>query len=582
MKDFIPYFRYIKPHRGTFIVALLCGLMFGLTSGLGIPVIFEKVFKQVFESEGAQFSQWQVWGMALIVPGVFLLRGVFSVLNTYLMNYCGLKICQGMKEDVFAKIQSLSFEFFDKKVSGDLMNRVSGDPAQIQMALLEVASELFRQPVQMLGALGALVYLSAQHHDMVFILLFLGAMPLCMIPVRMIRKKLRSRSRAVQEAGVTVSQHVVENLTAMQEVRAFNLEKAQKAQFNEKVETSINTELALIKYEKLQQPIMEFISAIIVAVVFLYAYMQKIPFSAFSAMGLALYFAFDPLKKISNTISKMHRIKGALERVDEVLKMPVDIADPEDPAPVFRLTGGISFEHVDFAYEQEETLVDLNVDIPAGTRCALVGHSGAGKSTLAKLVPRFYDVKAGAIKVDGVDIRQMRVQDLRRNIGVVYQQPVLFNDTLFNNILLGRPDASEEEVYAAARSAFAHDFIMDFERGYETLAGERGDRLSGGQKQRIAIARAFLKDAPILVLDEATSALDSESEHFIQQALKKLTEGKTVISIAHRLSTIQNADMILVFDRGRIIGRGTHHELVESNATYAQLVKRQNLKPAAV
>lgn len=580
MKGFFPYFRYLRPYRGTFIIALICGLLFGVTSGLGIPVIFEKVFKQVFEAEGNKFPYWQIWAMALTVPAIFLLRGTFSLLNTYLMNYCGLKLCQGMKEDVFAKVQALSFSFFDKKVSGDLMNRIGGDPAQIQIVVLEVASELFRQPIQMLAALGALGYLSWQHHDMVFILLFLGAIPLCMVPVKMIRKKLRGRSRAAQEASVFVSQHVVENLSAMQEIRAFCLEETQKAQFNEKMEASINRELNLIKYEKLQQPIMEFVSAIIVAAVFLYAYMQEIPFSAFSAMGLALYFAFDPLKKISNTISKMHRMQGALERVDEILSMPIDIPDPEAPVIVTRLEGHVTFEHVSFAYEQEATLVDINLELAAGTRCALVGHSGAGKSTVAKLLPRFYDVNSGAIRIDGIDIRNIRTCDLRRNIGVVYQQPVLFNDTLFNNILLGRPDATEEEVYAAARSAFAHDFIMEFEKRYETLAGERGNRLSGGQKQRVAIARAFLKNAPILILDEATSALDSESEHYIQQALQKLTEGKTVITIAHRLSTIQNADIIVVFDKGRIIGQGKHEELMQSNPTYAQLVKRQNLKSA--
>jgi len=274
--------------------------------------------------------------------------------------------------------------------------------------------------------------------------------------------------------------------------------------------------------------------------------------------------------------NELRRGEVSLERLEEILKEPVAIEDPPKPVPIEHLRGELEFEDLTFAYRQgEPVLRDVSIRIPAGTVCALVGPSGAGKSTFANLVPRFYDATAGAITIDGVNIRDMRLADLRRNIAIVSQEPVLFNDTIYNNLLFGRQDATREEVERAAKDAFAHDFILALPEGYETLAGERGNKLSGGQKQRIALARAFLRQAPVLILDEATSALDSDSEAFVQRALKKLMVGKTVLVIAHRFSTIRDAAMILVFQEARIVACGSHTTLYASNALYKSLYDRQ-------
>jgi subfamily B ATP-binding cassette protein MsbA len=283
------------------------------------------------------------------------------------------------------------------------------------------------------------------------------------------------------------------------------------------------------------------------------------------------------VKKLGAINNELKRGSAALERLDEIFLEPLVITDPEKPTPVDRLRGDVAFEQVDFSYRSDlPVLQGISVNIPAGTICALVGPSGAGKSTFAHLIPRFYEVAAGRVTIDGIDVRAMRLADLRRNIAVVSQDPVLFNDTILANLLIGRADATRAEVEQAARDAFAHDFIMAFPNGYHALVGERGASLSGGQRQRIALARAFLRNAPILILDEATSALDSESEAFIQTALEKLVVGKTVFIIAHRFSTIRNATKILVFERGRIVGDGGHGELHAQNALYKSLYDRQS------
>lgn len=577
MKALLPYFRYLKGYRLVFAFAVFCGILFGVTSGLGIPVIFEKVFKKVFESPEAVYSTSEIILIASIVPGVFFLRGIFSFLNTYLMNYCGLKITQGIRQDVFKKMQFLPFSYFENSYFGDLLAKTTTDPAAIQLVMLETASEIFRQPIQMFSAIAGLCYLSYQHGNYMFILLFLGAIPFLVFPVKWIRRNLKKRSQGAVETNARVCQHISENLNAIQEVRSFAMESKQIKLFGDKADEYVKSELKLIKYERTQQPVMEFVSAILIGIVFLYGYNKSIPFSTFSAMGLALYFAFDPLKKISQTFSKAHRAHASIQRINEILALPISIKDNEDSQSVEKLKGEIRFDDMSFSYKDELVLKNINADIKAGTSCALVGPSGAGKTTFIKLLLRFYDVNQGSIQIDGLNIKNIKIEDLRRNIGLVPQQPMLFDETIYENIAFGNPHATKEDVIAAAKKAFAHDFISHLEKGYDTKVGHRGDRLSGGQRQRIAIARAFLKNAPILLLDEATSALDSESEHFIQMALKELTAGRTVFTIAHRLSTIKDSDQILVFDRGLLVGSGSHEELLKTNELYQSLVEKQQL-----
>jgi subfamily B ATP-binding cassette protein MsbA len=334
--------------------------------------------------------------------------------------------------------------------------------------------------------------------------------------------------------------------------------------------------MKVVKYAQALAPAIEIISSIGMSITFVYAYRIRIPLESFLAIIAALVVSYDPIKKLGALSNEIRRGEVSLERLEEVLNEPLGISDPENPVPVNRLNGDVAFRDVTFSYKTgEPVLRDVSIRIPTGTVCALVGPSGAGKSTFASLVPRFHDVDSGRVSIDDIDVRDMRLADLRRNIAIVSQDPVLFNDTIYNNLLYGRLDATREEVERAARDAFAHDFILSLPNGYETLAGERGSSLSGGQKQRIALARAFLRQAPLLILDEATSALDSESEAYVQKALKKLMSGKTVLIIAHRFSTIRDASMILVFQESRIVAHGSHHALYESNPLYKALYDRQ-------
>jgi subfamily B ATP-binding cassette protein MsbA len=335
-------------------------------------------------------------------------------------------------------------------------------------------------------------------------------------------------------------------------------------------------QMKIVKYAQALTPAIEVLSAVGIAATLVFAHRMGVKWETFVSILVALYMCYEPIKKVGALNSELRRGEASLDRLEVVLNEPVMIADPAQPVTVGRLRGDLSFEQVSFAYDGDNrALRDVSVRIPAGTVCALVGPSGAGKTTFANLVPRFYDATAGTVKVDGVDVRALRLSDLRRNIALVSQEPVLFNDTIFNNLQLGREDATRDEVMAAAIDAHADDFIRTLPNGYETTVGERGALLSGGQKQRVAIARAFLRNAPILILDEATSALDSDSEAAVQDALRKLVAGKTVLIIAHRFSTIRDATLILVFDQGRITATGDHAALYAGNALYKSLYDRQ-------
>ncbi|MGF1484677.1 MAG: ABC transporter ATP-binding protein [Opitutales bacterium] len=575
MKALLGYTRYLKAHRGLLVSGLIFSLIFGASSGFGIPAVFEQVFRPVLESEGNEYSTWEIVGLCLLLPGIFLVRGVTSFLGAYLLNMAGLHVLRSLQTDLFEKFQRLSLAFYDRHKTGDLISRVSNDTNAIRAVLLEFASDSVRQTAQMLAAFVFLIYLTFHHEDVVFLFLFLAALPVLVLPVRLVRKRVKQRGREMMESLGDLTGHLSENFSAIQEVRAFNQEPVQQKGFRAKVDAFIHVQLKLIKYQKLQQPLMELIAVMVVSLVFGYALVTDIPVETFTAMGLALYFGLDPVKRLFNLLNTIHRTEGAMERINNILQLEETVADLPEAQPVDRLQGHIQTQDLCFAYGEETVLHDLSLSIEPGTVCAIVGPSGAGKSTFAKLLPRFYDAKSGSLRYDGIDIRSMRLADLRRNLAIVPQQTVLFNATIADNIRLGRPEASDAVVEAAAKKAFAHDFIAELPQGYQTLVGERGDRLSGGQKQRIALARAFLKDAPILLLDEPTSALDAVSERYIQQAMEALMRGKTVLIIAHRLSTIRHADRILVFEGGRLMDDAPHEALMTRSEHYRELVRNQ-------
>ena len=551
-------------------------MLFGASSGFGMPVIFDKVLKRIFLPEpGVTYSLWYVFGIAMLIPMIFIIRAITGYLSGYLMSYVSLDVLRRIKQDLFSRVQDYPLSFFDKHTTGDLFVRLTTDTQLVQNILLSFASEMVRQPVQVIGALAFLGYMCITKGEIVFLLVFIAAVPFCIIPVQMMRRNLKRCAKLSAESLGAIAQHFNENLAAAHEVRVFNLQERQKKKF---WDMNINFQRLILKitqYELLQQPLMEVLAATMVSVTFVYAYKVKIDFSTFAAIGLALYFTIDPIKRIIRMVTDFIKITPSFDRLNEVLDYVSTVPEPKDPVKIGALRGEIEFKNVNFAYDDKTVLHDVNIKIPAGTSCALVGESGAGKSTFAKLVMRFYDPTTGSITIDGVDLKKMRSYDLRKNLGSVPQYPVLFNDTIYNNILLARPDATEAEVYAAARAAFAHDFIEELENGYQTRVGERGDRLSGGQKQRIAIARVFLKDPPIIVLDEATSALDVNSEAFIQRAIDKLMHERTMFIIAHRFSTIRNVQKIIVFKEGRIIAFGTHDELYKECPYYKSLYDKQ-------
>ncbi len=577
MKRYSRYITYVKPKAWYLIGALVAGLLFGMSSGFGMPVIFDKVLKRIFMPEdGVTYSLWYVLGVAMLIPMVFIIRAITGYLSGYLMSYVSLEVLRRIKQDLFSRVQDYPLSFFDKHTTGDLFVRLTTDTQSVQTILLSFASEMIRQPVQVIGALSFLAYMCFTKGEIVFLLVFITAVPFCIIPVQMMRRNLKRCAKMSAESLGAIAQCFNENLAAAHEVRVFNLQEAQKKKFWDMNVSFQKLILKISKYELLQQPMMEVLAATMVSITFVYAYKAQIDFSTFAAIGLALYFTIDPIKRIIRMWTDFIKLTPSFDRLNEVLDYVSTVPEPTNPAKVDILSGDIEFNNVNFAYSDKTVLKNATIHIPTGTSCALVGESGAGKSTFAKLVMRFYDPTSGEIKIDGINLKDMSTFDLRKNLGSVPQYPVLFNDTIYNNILLAKPDASEEEVYAAARSAYAHDFITELEDGYNTRVGERGDRLSGGQKQRIAIARVFLKNPSLIVLDEATSALDVNSETFIQKAIDKLMRERTMFIIAHRFSTIRNVQKIIVFKDGNIIDFGTHPELIERCAHYKELYSKQS------
>jgi subfamily B ATP-binding cassette protein MsbA len=582
MRRFFPYIKYLKAVRWPLIGGILCGLIAGAANGAGLPAMAKYIFPRIFDAHATRLTTVQLWGIALWLPVVFTIRGLAGYFNNYLIQYAGVRILEAIRFDYFRKLQELPLAFFHRMSSGELITRGLGDTNQLQNTLTTVSNDLTQQPVTLLAALSYVAWLSFTQQGVGFFVVSLATVPLCVFPIRYVGKKLVERTHMLQSQGDNITDRFTENLAGVKEVRAFGLEEYETNRFAALCKVLVRAQMKVAKYAQALTPAIEIISAVGISLTFVYAYRVHLDLPSFTAIMMALYISYNPVKRLGAVSNELKRGSVSLERLEEILKEPLAIADPPNPVPVTRLQGDIAFTDVFFAYKEgTPVLSNVSAHIPAGTVCALVGPSGAGKTTFANLVPRFYDVTSGKVTIDQIDVRAMRMADLRRNIAIVSQDPVLFNDTIYSNLLIGRAEATHDEVLAAARDASAHDFITTMlPQGYDTIVGERGSKLSGGQKQRIAIARAFLRNAPILILDEATSALDSESEAAIQKALKKLMTNKTVLIIAHRFSTIRDASMILVFNQGRIVGQGNHPELYHSSTLYKLLYDGQSTQPS--
>ncbi len=574
LSRFRPYFHHLRPLRSYALLALACMALYAAASGFGLPYLIPKVFGPVFDGPRNR-PLADIALLTLLVPGVFLVRGLAGYASSWLFQFIGTRVLEAIRLDYFRKLQALPLAFLQRHPAGELASRGLADAQQVQYAVTLAASDGIKHPLTLLAACSYVVWAAMQAEGVVLAIVCLMLVPLSIFPVRFVARKVLRRAHQAQTQLGALSAQLNENLSAAREVRAFGLEERATDRFADTGRQLFSAQLKIAKYSLGLNPAIEVLSALGIAVTLLYSYHAGLKFDVLMGVLVALYQCYEPIKKLGYLNSELKRGTASLDRLEAILHEPVGLADAPDAQPAEKLRGDLAFEKVSFSYGDHAALREVTVRLPAGTVCALVGPSGAGKTTFANLVPRLYEPGAGHVLVDGRDIRTLRLADLRRHIAIVSQEPVLFNDTIYNNLLLGRPAATRAEVEAAARAAHADEFIRTLPQGYDTEVGERGSQLSGGQKQRIALARAFLRDAPILILDEATSALDSDSEAAIQDALKHLMADKTVLIIAHRFSTIRDATRILVFDAGRIVAEGDHASLYAANPLYRSLYDRQ-------
>lgn len=526
------------------------------------------------------------------LPLMFAIRGLASVLNRYLTNQAGFIVLEGIRLEVYQRLLSLPLSFYQRNKAGDLNSRLISDTERLRGVVVNLSSDIVTQPLTLLSAIGYLGYLSYNNRSVLFALIAMISVPLCVVPIRLAARQLVRRSRQLAERGGELGAHTIETLQSPLEIQAYNLQNRQRERFGDFIREIFRISMKTVKYQALVTPAIEFISVCGFVAALYFGTSNGLTFSAFVSLAAALYFSYAPVKKLSALHATIKIGEASLDRLEYVLDAPDTVPQPLVARSVPAGPLALAFEDVRFAYAPRSgdspapgstppaALDGVSLHAAPGETIALVGASGAGKSTFVTLIPRFYDPGSGRITLGGVDLRELDKSALRECVAVVPQQPLLFNASFAENIRMGRLSATDAEVEQAARRAHAHDFITSQTRGYATLVGERGGALSGGQRQRIDIARAFLKNAPILILDEATSALDSESEAAIQEALRELVKGRLTFMIAHRFSSIRHATRILVFEKGRIVADGPHEKLHASNSLYRELHDRQLLGAA--
>ena len=583
-----PYRRlysYVKPYKWRFVLGLSFGFAFGMVNSL-VPLAVLQVSTFIFHGAApnprALLTNHEmlnvgpkidsiVW-ICLAIPLIMTVRSLCNYGNAYYMNWVSNKVVTDIRNQLFGKIVRHSMDFFNKMRAGFLMSRITNDTRGMQMALTTVSSDLFKQPIAIIGGIIVLLLM-----DWKFTVVTLILFPICLLPIRIYGRRARN---AVQNEQEDMGQMVVtmqETFAGIRVIKSFGREEHQEKSFRRSNQLQFSNMMRMIKSMEAVGPLVETIAAAGVGLALLYVYTVNLSAGRFFGLISGIFVLYEPIKTLSRIHVVMQRSLQATTEVFRILDLEPTVKDAPNAIELPFSKGRLDFENVVFRYANTVTdaVKDLNLQIEPGKTYALVGASGAGKSTILSLILRLYDPTSGSVKIDGRDLRTITQKSLRQQIGLVTQETFLFHDTIFKNIQFGRLDATAEEVYEAAHTAFAHDFIMAQPKGYDTVIGDKGCLLSGGQQQRLAIARAVLKNAPILLLDEATSSLDSESEKQIQQALEKLTAGRTVIAIAHRLSTVLSADQIVVMDCGRIKEIGTHSELLEKSGYYRRLYDHQ-------
>jgi ATP-binding cassette, subfamily B, bacterial MsbA len=556
-------------HLPRFILALFCMLVVGTTTA-ALAFLIKPAMDDIFLNKDAVTLKW----LPVAVILIYTMKGICSYSQTVLMNFIGLRIVADLRYRLYRQIQNQSLAFFTKNPTGILMSRITNDVGFIQAAVSEAVTSLLKDSFMLLGLVFVIFY-----RDWQLAIIAMFIFPLAIYPIAKFGSRLRHFATRTQVTMGSLTTLLQETISGTRIVKAFGMEDYENERFSQENERLFKLNMKSISIIGLSSPFMEFLGGLGIAAIIFYGGYQVInghstPGTFFSFLA-ALIMLYEPVKRLTNVNNTIQQGIAGAQRVFQILDTMPDISNDAHAVVLTRISDGIDIRDVTFRYEDATVLKKINLKIRVGECVAFVGMSGGGKTTLVNLIPRFYAVQEGHILIDGQDIRNVTVESLRGQIGIVTQQTILFNDTVRNNIAYGDIQKTEEDIILAAKAANAHDFIVNLSMGYDTVIGEQGAKLSGGERQRISIARALLKDAPILILDEATSSLDTEAEIEVQDALENLMQGRTTLMIAHRLSTIRNADRIIVLVHGEIVEEGTHETLLEKKGDYFKLHQMQ-------
>ncbi|MBN1823969.1 MAG: ABC transporter ATP-binding protein [Endomicrobiales bacterium] len=563
---------YLRPHVPRFIVSMLCMAVFSALTGATMWII-KNIFDRIFVAKDVQMLYLITW----LIPVLFIVKGIAGYGQNYLLYFITQNVVLKIRNELYEKLISLSHDFYSKNSTARLMARVTNDVMALQLALFRVPPAIIRDGLTVLVMIVILFYLHWK-----FAIISLLIFPIAAVPIAQFSRKMRQASREGQKQMGEIYAALQETLHGMTVIKAFMREADEVARFHKENDEFYHTQQRFIRVDARSSPIMEFIGSLAVAFILWYGGKDVIDgvwtSGSFVAFLTAAFSLYQPLKNFSQTNSYIQLAVAGTERIFEIIDEKPTIVETQNPQEAGDFKDKITFEGVTFHYpEKNDVIKNLNLEIKKGQAVALVGPSGSGKTSLASLLLRFYEAQSGAIRIDGIDVKEMKITSLRSLVGIVPQETLLFNETVKYNVAYGKRDASEEEVSAALKAANANNFISRLPKGMDTYIGERGVRISGGERQRLAIARAILKNPPILVLDEATSSLDAESEKLVQEAIEKLMQNRTVIMIAHRLATVKKADRIIVLDKGVIVEDGTHEQLLEREGIYHRLHSLQLL-----
>jgi subfamily B ATP-binding cassette protein MsbA len=603
--------KYLRPYWNRLLAAILLGLLFGASNASMVwatktlmerfdPVgqtrvadatkeqnsksgFFTRQVKALQQQASATIDPWlpragadwtwkMVVGGLLFLPLLMFARSAADYGSSYCMGWVSERVVNDMRLDVMQKLNTLSLPFFNKAKSGDLLTRINGDTHKLHRALKQGSSELVKESTAAVGLVGALLLMNWQL-TLVAALFF----PVCVVPLVILGRKARKAARKSREAETKQASQLFELLNSVRVVKAYSLEEEQMNRFRKQAREIVRQGMKGVKAKQLVNPIIEVIAMFGLGALLVVIFWMQTSLSDFVGFLTAVMLLFVAIKKLSAVHIVFEQANPSVVRLAEIMQQQPTVKEPASPVRVSTFRNNIRFEDVSFAYLDLPVLHNFSLAIPRGTKVGIAGPSGSGKSTVVNLLLRFYDPRSGRIMIDGLDIREMSFRDLRQLIALVSQDVVLFDTSVAENIAMGKLGASQAEIEAAARDAYAHEFIMQLPEGYQSRVGERGVMLSGGQRQRIAIARAFVRNAPILVLDEATASLDSQAEAEVQRAIDHLTENRTVISVAHRLSTLSNCDQVIVLEQGRIVEQGRFDELLSAGGAFAAMGRRQGI-----